>query len=407
VPRLVAAEDWRHLSAGLTQRARALDAFLHDVYGERAVVADGVLPAWVVDGSPGLRPTGALMRRGAVRAHVVGMDLVRDAGGDWRVLEDNLRVPSGIGYAVQNRRLTAAVLPELPVPDGLLSVDEAPAMLRRALAAAAPPATAAGDGPSIIVLSQGPADSAWFEHKLLAREMGVPVATSTDLLADDGIVYLVKEGRRTRIDVIYLRLDEELMLHAPGADGMPLGWPLLSAVHAGRLTLANALGNGVGDDKAVYAYVPKFIDYYLGEKPLLADVPTYLCGVPDQREEVLRRLEELVLKPVDGYGGDRVTIGSRAGEDELLAVRRQILAAPHRWIAQELVPLSTHPVFDGTRLAARHVDLRAFTFLGERAEVAPVALTRVAPADSMIVNSSRGGGSKDTWLLGGPPTDRV
>jgi carboxylate-amine ligase len=399
VPRLVPAGDWELLRAGLTQRARALDAFLGDVYDERAVVADGIVPSWVIEGSPGLRPTGALMRRHAVRAQVAGIDLVRD-GHQWRVLEDNLRVPSGIGYAIQNRRLTMAVLPELPVPDGLLPVDEAPAMLRRALAAAAQPGI---DDPAIIVLSQGPADSAWFEHQLLAEEMSVPLATSTDILVEDGRVHLVREGRRGPVDVIYLRLDEESLLHAPGADGMPLGWPLLAAVHAGRVALANALGNGVGDDKAVYAYVPRMIEYYLGERALLADAPTYLCGVPEQREEVLRRLGELVLKPVDGYGGDRVTIGPRATRDELAAIRRQIVAAPHRWIAQELVALSTHPVFDGATLVPRHVDLRAFVFLGDQPEVAPVALTRVAPAGSMIVNSSRGGGSKDTWLLASPP----
>ncbi|HYN95862.1 MAG TPA: carboxylate--amine ligase/circularly permuted type 2 ATP-grasp protein [Pilimelia sp.] len=397
VPRIVEGRDWTGLRAGLIQRARALDAFLRDVYSDRAAVADGVVPAWVVDGSPGLRPTGALMRRRAVRVQVAGMDLVRDRGQQWRVLEDNLRVPSGIGYAIQNRRLTRAVLPELPEPAGLLPVEETPAMLRGALADAAPPG--AGE-PAIAVLSAGPADSAWFEHQLLAEEMGVPLAQPTDLSVVDGGVCLLRAGRSTPVNVLYLRMDEETLLHSPGADGLPLGWPLLSAVHAGRLTLANALGNGVGDDKAVYAYVPKLIDYYLGERPLLADVPTYLCGDPEHRDFVLARLAELVLKPVDGSGGDRVIIGPRAGEQELAAVRRQIVAAPHRWIAQEVVALSTHPVFDGAGLAPRHVDLRAFVFLGDSPQVAPAALTRVAPADSMIVNSSRGGGSKDTWLLG-------
>ncbi|MEU8166847.1 carboxylate--amine ligase/circularly permuted type 2 ATP-grasp protein [Micromonospora sp. NPDC049004] len=398
VPRVVPADDWRALRAGLVQRARALDAFLRDVYADRAVVADGVVPAWVVESSPGLRPTGALMSRRGARAQVSGTDLVRDPDGGWYVLEDNLRVPSGIGYAVQNRRLTRAVLPELPVPDDLLPADETPAMLRRALLAAAP---AAADDPAVVVLSSGPGDPAWFEHRLLADEMGVPLAESGDLLVSDGRVHLVSEGRRSQVDVLYLRMDEDALLHAPGADGVPLGWPLLAAVHAGRLTLANALGNGVGDDKALYAYVPRLVEYYLGEKALLGDVPTYLCGLPEQRAEVLGRLDELVLKPVDGYGGDRVVIGPRAEAEELDAVREQILAAPHRWIAQEVVALTTHPVFDGTALAPRHVDLRAFVFLGETAEVAPVALTRVAPAGSMIVNSSRGGGSKDTWLLGG------
>ncbi|WP_371409081.1 carboxylate--amine ligase/circularly permuted type 2 ATP-grasp protein [Micromonospora zamorensis] len=398
VPRVVPAADWRTLRTGLVQRARALDAFLRDVYADRAVVADGVVPAWVVESSPGLRPTGALMGRRGTRAQVSGTDLVRDPDGGWYVLEDNLRVPSGIGYAVQNRRLTQAVLPELPVPADLLPADETPAMLYRALVAAAP---AAADDPAVVVLSSGPGDPAWFEHRLLADEMGVPLTETNDLLVEDGRVRLVREGCRREVDVIYLRMDEEALLHAPGADGVPLGWPLLAAVHAGRLTLANALGNGVGDDKALYAYVPRLIEYYLGEKALLGDVPTYLCGLPEQRAEVLGRLDELVLKPVDGYGGDRVVIGPRAEAEELDAVREQILAAPHRWIAQEMIALTTHPVFDGTALAPRHVDLRAFVFLGDTAEVAPVALTRVAPAGSMIVNSSRGGGSKDTWLLGG------
>jgi carboxylate-amine ligase len=398
VPRVVAADDWAGLRAGLVQRVRALDAFVNDVYTERAAVADGIVPEWVVTGSPELRPSGALVPVPGVRAHVAGVDLVRDAAGRWCVLEDNLRVPSGIGYAIQNRRLTAAVIPELPAPANLLGVDDVPAMLLTALRDAAPPA--AGDDPSVIVLSQGEDDSAWFEHRLLAEEMGVPLARGTDLLADDDVVYLHRGGARRRVDVIYLRMGEDSVVHSPGADGLPLGPALLGAVHAGTVTLANALGNGIGDDKAVYAYVPRLIEYYLGEKPLLDDVRTYLCGVPEQRAEVLGRLHELVCKPVDGYGGDRIVIGPKAQPGELAAVRRQILAAPHRWVAQEVVQLSTHPVFDGHQLAPRHVDLRAFVFTGQRSVVAPVALTRVAPAGSMIVNSSRGGGAKDTWLLG-------
>jgi carboxylate-amine ligase len=414
VPRIVAADDWADLGRALTQRARALDALLRDVYGERQAIADGVVPAWVVDSAPGLRATGAIVPRDRVRAHLSGMDLVRDAAG-WYVLEDNLRVPSGMGYAVQNRRLTRAVLPELfgergvivrapqrarqaQAPPGLLDVDAAPAMLRETLAAASPHA---GE-PRIAVLSSGPSDSAWFEHKLLAGEMGVPLVRTGDLLVDDRIVHVVRDGKRRRVDVLYLRVDEDHLLHAAGADGRPLGPSLLAAVYSGTVTLANALGNGVGDDKAVYAYVPELIAYYLGERPLLAQVPTFLCGVAEQRAEVLGRLDRLVCKPVDGYGGDRVLIGPTASEEEIAAVRRQIEAAPHRWIAQEPVALSTNPVFDGTGYAPRHVDLRAFVFLTEHgARTAPAALTRVAPAGSMIVNSSRGGGSKDTWLMEG------
>jgi len=329
---------------------------------------------------------------------VAGVDLVRDVGGNWCVLEDNIRVPSGIGYAMQNRRLTTSVLPELPVPEGLLSVEPTPALLLRVLREAARPA--AGDDPRVVVLSEGPDDVAWFEHRMLADEMGVPLVRSTELFVEDTRLYRLRDGKRRPVDVVSLRMGEDALVHAPGADGMPLGPSLVSALHEDTVTLANALGNGIGDDKAVYAYVPRLIEYYLGEKPLLADVPTYLCGIPAQAGEVLGRLDELVCKPVDGYGGDRIVIGPHASAEELAAVRRQIVAAPHRWVAQEVVSLSTHPVFDGHQLAARHVDLRAFVFSGSSPVVAPAALTRVAPAGSMIVNSSRGGGSKDTWLLG-------
>ncbi|WP_229715630.1 carboxylate--amine ligase/circularly permuted type 2 ATP-grasp protein [Mangrovihabitans endophyticus] len=398
VPRVVPAEDWTQLQTGLVQRVRALDAFVNDVYGARQVVKDGVVPDWVIDNSPELRPSGALMSRHGVRAQVAGVDLVRDGDGRWCVLEDNLRVPSGIAYAMQNRRLTRSVLPELPRPDDLISVESTPALLKRALVEAAGPA--AGDDPAVVVLSQGPDDSAWFEHRMLAEEMGVPLVRSTDLLVDGGRVHRLQHGKKSPVDVIYLRMGEDSLVHSPGGDGMPLGPSLVTALHSDAVVLANALGNGIGDDKAVYAYVHDLIEYYLGEKPLLADVPTYLCGIPDQRAEVLDRLHELVCKPVDGYGGDRIVIGPHASAEDLAAVRRQIDAAPHRWVAQEVVNLSTHPVFDGHQLAPRHVDLRAFVFTGTTSTVAPAALTRVAPAGSMIVNSSRGGGSKDTWLMG-------
>jgi glutamate---cysteine ligase / carboxylate-amine ligase len=398
IPRIVPLKDWARLRAGLAQRATALDAFLHDVYGERAVVADGVIPAWVVEAAPGLRSVGAILRRQAVRAHVCGMDLVRDAAGTWYLLEDNLRVPSGLGYAVQNRRLSAAVMPDLPRPDGLLDVEEVPALLRATLESAALPA--APDTPTVVILSEGPESAAWFEHRMLGEEMGVPVAVSTEILVDDATVHLLRDGRRRAVDVLYLRIDEEALLHAAGADGRPLGSSLRAAVDAGRVALANAPGNGVGDDKAVCAFVARLVEYYLGEPALLGGVPTYLCADPDQRALVLSRLDRLVLKPVDGYGGEGVLIGPLAGEKEIAATRRQVLTAPHRWIAQEMVELSTHPTFDGDALVPRHVDLRAFVFHGDDLVVAPAALTRVAPAGSMVVNSSRGGGSKDTWLLG-------
>lgn len=398
VPRIIDTAEWDTLGRGLIQRARALDLFLHDVYGARSVVNDGVVPSWVIEGAPGLLSIGALLRRQSVRAHICGMDLVRDGKGEWFLLEDNLRVPSGLGYAVQNRRLSGAVMGDLPRPVGLLSVEGVPAQLRATLEQAAP--AASGDNPQVVLLSEGPGGSAWFEHRMLGEEMAVPVAEIGDLLVDDDYVFLLREGTRTRVDVLYLRVDEDALVHTSGADGRPLGPSLRAAISAERVTLANAPGNGVGDDKAICAFVPQMIEYYLGETSLLSTVPTYLCGRPEQLDEVLGRLDQLVLKPVDGYGGEGVLIGPLASAKELEATRRQILTAPHRWIAQEMVALSTLPTFDGERLVPRHVDLRAFVFHGDDMVVAPAALTRVAPAGSMVVNSSRGGGSKDTWLLG-------
>lgn len=397
VPRVVPSQEWIDLRAGLMQRTLALEAFLHDVYEDRAAVRDGIIPAWVVDGSPGLRPIGALMRRQPVRAHVSGIDLVRDRDG-WVVLEDNLRIPSGIGYAVQNRRLMESVMAELPSPREVLAVDGVARMLRETLEAAAPPA-AADRSPAVALVSIGSADSAWFEHRMLAEEMKIPVVQCNDLVVTDDVVELHRHGTRSRVDILYLRIAEETLLHATGGDGHPLGPALLGAVDRGTVALVNAPGNGVGDDKAVYAYVAAMVEYYLGEKPLLADVPTYLLGDPEHLAEALPRLGELVIKPVDGYGGEGVLIGPHATEEQVQATERQVRAAPHRWIAQEMVALSTLPTFDGTALAPRHVDLRAFVLNGERPQVASVALTRVAPERSLIVNSSRGGGSKDTWLL--------
>lgn len=399
IPRVIPAQEWNDLSAGLCQRAAALDAFLHDVYGDRTIVKDDVVPAWVIDSAPGLRGTGALVHRQKVRAHISGMDLVKDSRtGDWLLLEDNLRVPSGLGYSVQNRRLSNAVMADLPRPANLLDPNAVPAMLHSTLAAAALPS--APDTPQVVLVSEGPEGSAWFEHRMLGEEMGVPVVGIGDLLVENDTVYVLQDGRRTQADVLYLRVDEEALLHAAGADGRPLGPSLLSAVGAARVALCNTPGNGVGDDKAVYAFVPQMIRYYLGEKPLLNSVPTYLCGLPDQAEQVLARLEKLVLKPVDGYGGEGVLIGPLASEQEIEAHRKQLLAAPHRWIAQDMVALTTMPCYTDHRITAHHVDLRAFVLNSgtPQLQVAPTALTRVAPTGSMVVNSSRGGGSKDTWL---------
>lgn len=387
VPRVIAEEDWTLLKAGLTQRVRALEAFLHDAYGPRKVVADDVLPAWAVDGSPGFRAAGRDVPDDAVRCAVAGIDLVRDGAGRWSVLEDNLRVPSGIGYAMANRWLAARVLPELVRASHAPGPAQAVGALRAALTATST---------ELALVTTGPEDSAFYEHRLLADQLGVRLVQPAELrVSPDGGVW----AGDVAIRVLYRRIDEDDLFAATGADGRPLGPGLLDAMRLGTVTLANAPGNGIADDKSLYAFVPGLIEYYLGETPLLANVPTFLCRDPEQRAIVLDRLGELVAKPVDGYGGAGVVIGPDASPAELAEVRARIAAEPHRWIAQETVALSTHPTFVDGRLESRAVDLRAFVCLGRETVVVPLALTRVAPAGSRIVNSSRGGGSKDTWLL--------
>ncbi|MGH3872656.1 MAG: glutamate--cysteine ligase [Pseudonocardiaceae bacterium] len=390
VPRIVTAEDWATLTPGLIQRVRALEAFLHDVYGPQEIIRDGVLPAAVVTGSPGWSRFGASAGRSMVRTAISGIDLVRDSAGGWFVLEDNLRVPSGIGYAMTIRRLVRSVLPDLEPPAGVVPLEGVPELLRKTLLASV------GEGDDgIALLSAGPVDAAFYEHRLLAEQMELPLVTPRDLTVTGKGVHA--HGRR--LGVLYRRLDEQTLLDATGADGRPIGPAICAAVADGRVSLVNPLGNGVADDKRIYAHVPDMITYYLGEQVLLDNVPTYSCADPQQRAEVLDRLGELVVKPVDGYGGHGIVIGPDAGSAELAQLAAAITAHPEDWVAQDLVSLSTHPTFAGTRLQPRAVDLRAFVLLGERAEVAPAALTRVASGGSMIVNSSRGGGAKDTWIL--------
>jgi carboxylate-amine ligase len=398
IPRIVTADDWSTLQAGLTQRVRALEAFLADIYGERAAVADRIVPAELVGPAHGWSTQGRLARPRVPRAVVTGIDLVRDTADRWLVLEDNLRVPSGIGYAIISRRLVRAVLPELEPPAGVVPVEGVPELLHKALLAATPPR--AGSDATVALLSAGPIDAAFFEHRLLAEAMGIPLVLPGQLMVRDGLVYhRPPGGAYRRLDVLYRRLDESTLDAALGADDRPLAEPLRAAIAAGAVSVVNALGNGVGDDKAVYAYLPAMISYYLGERPLLDNVPTYHCADPQARTEVLGRLGELVLKPVDGYGGQGIVIGPHADEPTLTRLAARIRRNPGQWVAQEMIRLSTHPTFAGDRIEPRAVDLRAFVFHGERPELAPTALTRVAPAGSLIVNSSRGGGAKDTWIL--------
>jgi glutamate---cysteine ligase / carboxylate-amine ligase len=409
MPRLVPADEWAELTAGLGQRAKALNAFLRDIYSEQAILADGVIGMHTLDRAPGFRSTGRLSRD-PVRAHVSGTDLVCDKAGNWMVLEDNLRIPSGTAYAIANRRLLTKHLPEFERPAELGDVDQVPAMLLETLRAAAPPR--AGDEPSVALLSAGWEDSAWFEHTFLAEELGIALVQTSDLSIRDGKLFRHIGSDVHPVDVLYARMDEDMLLSSTGYDASALRPGLLEALTEGTLTIANALGNGVADDKAVYAYVPAMIEYYLGEKPALAQVPTWICAERAQRDYVLDNIAELVVKPIDGHGGAGVVIGPEAPADVLEVRRRELQTQPERYIAQEAIALSTHPTFDGEGMYPHHVDLRAFVHLRPgsdgtvTAHVMPAGLTRVAARGSRIVNSSSGGGSKDTWILTGCQHDQ-
>jgi carboxylate-amine ligase len=402
LPRIVTAEDWGGLTEGLAQRVRALELFVRDVYGQRRIITDGLIPPSVVDNAPGYNREGEIVPEDVVRIAVAGVDLVRDAAENWLVLEDNLRVPSGIGYSIMSRRLIRSVMPDLEPPAGVVPLEDVPGRLRAALLSATEKGRAGSD--EVALLSAGPSDSAFFEHRLLAEQMGVPVVTPRDLQVTEDGVYLVDTGARTRLSALYRRIDEAELMSSRGADMRPIGRALASAVSRGKVALLNALGNGVADDKLVYAYVPDMITYYLDEPVRLGSVPTYPCVDPERREEVLDRLDELVLKPVDGYGGTGIVIGPHAERSELTEVEKAIREEPAKWVAQDMVALSTHPTFADGRLEPRAVDLRAFVFQSQwggypHLDVVPAALSRVAPAGSLIVNSSRGGGAKDTWIL--------
>ncbi len=408
VPRILPADEWALLESGVAQRVQALEAFLDDIYGLGKILADRVVPAALVTSSPHyLRAATGVSPPNGVRIHVAGIDVVRGRDGGFCVLEDNLRTPSGISYVVENRRTMSRVFPELFASHRVRPVDSYPARLLEALKAGAP--TGAAD-PTVVVLTPGVYNAAYFEHTFLARQMGVELVEGRDLVCRANTVYMRSTTGEQRVDVVYRRIDDEYLdpLHFR-TDSM-LGCPgILNAARAGNVTIANAVGNGVADDKLVYTYVPAMIDYYLGEAPLLPNVTTYRLGDPDQLDHVLGRLDQLVAKPVDGSGGYGLVMGPQATDEELHRLRVVLQGDPRGWIAQELVALSTSPTHIGDRLSPRHVDLRPFAVNdGEHIWVVPGGLTRVAlPEGCLVVNSSQGGGSKDTWVLAAPGQART
>ncbi len=403
-PRIIEAAEWQDIERGLAQRVTALNRFLDDLYvGEQAAVEDGVVPRWLVTSSKGFErhAFGIHVPFGA-RCMIAGIDLVRGADGSFAVLEDNLRNPSGISYVLENRAAMAKAFPTLFGDYTVRPVEQYGQWLRSTLEEVAPPS--AGDAPNVVILTPGVYNSAYFEHAFLARAMGVELVEGRDLVVDDQVVYTRTVGGLSPVDVIYRRIDDDFLDPVSFRADSALGVPgLLSAARAGTVTLCNAIGNGVADDKAVYAYVPDLIRYYLSEEPLLSNVPTYVMWDDDQRAFCLDRLDELVIKPVSESGGYGIVIGPHASDAQLAAARADIERDHRNWIVQELVQLSSLPALATDRLAPRHLDLRPFILTGERTRVFPGGLTRVAMREgSLIVNSSQGGGSKDTWVLDDP-----
>jgi uncharacterized circularly permuted ATP-grasp superfamily protein len=401
-PRVLTGAEWDQVAPGVAQRVRALEAFLADVYGAQKVVADGVVPrALVVSSTHFHRAARGIQPPNGVRVHVSGIDLIRDEVGAFRVLEDNVRVPSGVSYVLSNRRAMAQTFPELFAALRIRPVQDYPRRLLAALTAAAPSGV---DDPTVVVLTPGVYNSAYFEHSLLARSMGVELVEGRDLFCAGGRVWMRTTKGRRRVDVIYRRVDDEFLDPVAFRSDSLLGSPgLMTCARAGTVTIANAVGNGVADDKLVYTYVPELIRYYLGEEPLIGNVDTWRLEEPGALEEVLDRLDELVVKPVDGSGGKGLVVGPSASRAELAALRDRLVQDPRGWIAQPVVQLSTVPTLIGDRLRPRHVDLRPFAVNdGDQVWVLPGGLTRVAlPEGQLVVNSSQGGGSKDTWVLGG------
>ncbi|WP_345266998.1 circularly permuted type 2 ATP-grasp protein [Nocardioides nanhaiensis] len=406
LPRVIEMDTWSTIERGVQQRVRALEAFLADVYGEGEVFDDGVVPRRVITTSAHYHRQAATVRpANGVRVHVSGIDLIRDNNGEFRVLEDNARVPSGVSYVMTNRRAITAALPETVSGHRIRPVTGYPQRLLAALRAAAP---AGVTDPTVVVLTPGVYNGAYFEHALLARTMGVELVEGRDLECRRGRVMMRTTQGMAPVHVIYRRIDDEFLDPVHFRADSVLGCPgIIDAARSGNVTLANAVGNGVADDKLVYTYLPDIIRYYLSEEPVLRNVDTWRVGDAEAREEVLDRLDELVLKPVDGSGGKGIVIGPRATQAELDELRAKVIASPRDWIAQPVVQLSTVPTFVDGELGPRHVDLRPFAVNdGNRVWVLPGGLTRVALAKGeLIVNSSRGGGSKDTWVLAGPAHD--
>ncbi len=399
IPRILRPGAWKKLSDGCCQRVRALNAFLKDIYHGQEIIRAGLIPEQQVTGNSLFRPEMRGIRvPGDVYVHIAGIDLVKEGRDTFYVLEDNLRTPSGVSYMLENRRMMMRLFPELFSRMAVAPVDHYADILLDNLRAVAPPGIV---NPTVVVLTPGSANSAYFEHSFLAQQMGVELVEGQDLFVADANVYMRTTHGPQRVDVIYRRIDDDFLDPLAFRPDSVLGVPgLFAAYRAGRVTLANAIGTGVADDKSTYIYVPEMVRFYLGEEPILQNVPTYRLGIDEDLRYVLAHLEELVVKEVQGSGGYGMLVGPAATRAEIDAYRARIIASPASFIAQPTLALSMCPTFVQSGIAPRHVDLRPYVLSGKSVTLVPGGLTRVALREgSLVVNSSQGGGTKDTWVL--------
>jgi uncharacterized circularly permuted ATP-grasp superfamily protein len=401
IPRIISASEWERVARGLKQRAQALNMFLHDIYHDQDIIQAGVVPAEQVLANQDYQlAMCGLTLPNRVYSHIAGIDLVRAGDGDYFVLEDNLRTPSGVSYMLENRKMMMRLFPELFAAHPVAPVEHYPSLLLETLRTSAP---AGLHDPVVVVLTPGRFNSAYYEHAFLAQQMGVELVEGPDLYVKDGFVWLRTTAGPQRVDVIYRRVDDTfldpLAFRAESALGVP---GLLAVYRAGRVAIANAVGTGVADDKSIYPYVPEMIRFYLSEEPLLKNVPTWQLRKPDECEHVLANLKDLVVKEVHGSGGYGMLVGPASTKAEIEAYRARICASPADFIAQPTLSLSTCPTYVEAGIAPRHIDLRPFVLSGKEIKLVPGGLTRVALKDgSLVVNSSQGGGTKDTWVLEG------
>jgi uncharacterized circularly permuted ATP-grasp superfamily protein len=401
IPRIVPAGDWEHIERGLKQRLTALNMFLHDIYHDQKILKDRVVPRDLVVNAVHFRPefVGADPPCG-IYVHICGSDLIRDADGTYRVLEDNLRTPSGVSYVLENRNILTRILPQLFRDLAVRPVDHYTTQLLNNLRDLAPPDRS--DDPNVVLLTPGVYNSAYFEHAFLAQQLGIGLVEGRDLFVDDSVVYMKTTKGPQRVDVIYRRVDDDFLDPLVFRSDSALGVPgLVNAYRAGNVALANSIGTGVADDKVIYAYVPRIIEYYLSEKAILPNVDTYLADNPQHRKYILENLDKLVVKSANESGGYGMLMGPQSTAAERDEFARLVKANPRNYIAQPLIALSRAPAFFDDHFEGRHVDLRPYVLYGKQGiTIVPGGLTRVAlRKGSYVVNSSQGGGSKDTWVL--------